>query len=263
MKKKEEKEYFNAEWKDTKQALKSYLETGDQDDVHKFRTQVKRLRAMLIMADSAAGKKQLQKDFKPVRQIFKKAGDIRSAHINLKLAKQYKVEDDAFIIEQNKLMEDAANAFKLNGEKYIEKLKAAHKTIEAAIKPISDAHINQFYTQQLHHINDSFSNLRFDDSLHECRKWIKILLYNNRLVQPSLHIKINEEYLDDVQTAIGDWHDNILAKELFEGAGFNDPALISRISRKHTKLENNIKKLVPDFYSLATTTVEVLVEQLS
>jgi len=263
MKKKEEKEYFNAEWKDMRQALKAYLETGVQDDLHQFRVQVKKLRAMMVLADSATGKKLLQKGLKPVRQVFKKAGEIRSAHINLKLAAAYKVQDDAFVLAQNKLMEDAANAFKLKGEKYMEKLKAAHKDIEAEIRPLSDMHINGFYTEQLHHIGNSLTNLRFDASLHECRKWIKILIYNYKLVEPVLQLKLNEDYLEDVQKAIGDWHDNILAKELFAASELKDPALLPRINRKHTKLENSIKKLSTDFYSLATTTVQVPVEQLS
>jgi CHAD domain-containing protein len=263
MKKKEEKEYFNAEWKDMKTALKAYLETGDQDHLHKFRVEVKRLRAMLILADSAGNKSPLQKAFKPVRQVFKKAGDIRSAYINLELAKEYKVEDDAFVIAQNKQMEDAANAFKLKGEKYTDKLKTTHKTIVDEIKPISDTHINQFYSKHLHRINDSLANLRFDDSLHQCRKWIKILIYNYKLVEPSLQLKLNEDYLHDVQSAIGDWHDNMLAKELFTANELKDAALLARINREHTKLENNIKKLVPNFYSFATTTVEQMVEQLS
>lgn len=263
MKKKEEKEYFNTEWKDMKEALRSYLDAGNQDDLHKFRVQIKRLRAMLILADGLSNKPQLQKDFKPVRQIFKKAGDIRNAYINLKLAKEYKVENDAFVIEQNKRMEDAANAFRLKGEKYLEKLKTAHKSIEHEIKPINDTHINRFYSEKLHHINNSLTNLRFDDHLHECRKWIKILIYNYALVQPSLQLKINEDYLQDIQTAIGNWHDNILAKELFATLELEDAALVARINRKHTKLENNIKKLAVDFYSLATTTVELLVEQIS
>lgn len=263
MKKKEEKEYFNTEWKEMKAALKVYLETGEQDDLHKFRVQVKKLRAMLILADSAGNKSQLKKDFKPVRQIFKKAGDIRNAYINLKLAREYKVEDDVFVLEQNKLMEDAANAFKLKGEKYMDKLKAVHKNIENGIKPISDAHISQFYSEHLHHISNSLTNLRFDNSLHECRSWIKILLYNYKLAEPSLQFKINEDYLRDIQATIGDWHDNILAKELFAANELKDPALLGNINRKHTKLENNIKKLVPDFYSFATTTVEQMIEQLS
>lgn len=246
-----------------KSALRSYLEGGEQDHLHKFRVQVKKLRAMLILADSAGNKSQLQKDFKPVRQVFKKAGDIRNAYINLKLAAEYKVEDDAFVIDQSRQMEDAANAFKLKGEKYLEKLKETYKAVEGGIKPISDAYIARFYSEHLHHIGDSLANLRFDDSLHECRSWIKILLYNYKLVAPSLQLKINEDYLHDVQAAIGDWHDNVLAKELFKANELKDPALLARINRKHTRLENNIKKLVPDFYSFATTTVEQMVEQLS
>jgi CHAD domain-containing protein len=263
MKKKQEKEYFNAEWKEMKAFLKAYLETGRPDDLHKFRVQVKKLRSMLILLDSASGKKLLQKDFKPVRRVFKEAGDIRNVQVNLKLAREYKVTDEDFIHDQVKWVEVVARDFKANGEKYTEKLKIAYKNIEAQIRPVDDIHINQFYSGQLHHISDSLDNLRFDESLHECRKWIKVLIYNYQFTAPVLQVKLNIDYLQDVQKAIGDWHDNMLAKELFAELEKKDKALAARINRKHTKLENNIKTLVADFYTLATTTVELLVEQLS
>jgi CHAD domain-containing protein len=263
MKKKEEKEYFNKEWKEMKAAVKAYLETGSQDDLHTFRVQVKKLRAFLILMDSAGGKRQLEKDFNPVRKVFKKAGEIRNAHINLKLAKEYGINNDDFVLGQDRLMEEAANEFRLKGEKYIEKVKAAHKLIEDEIKPMSDLHINQYYTNQLRGIGNTLSRLQFDDSLHQCRSGIKVLIYNYQLTAPVLETAFNEDYLQDIQTAIGDWHDNILAKELFTRFALNDKAVLAKINKRHLKLERNIKKLVNDFYNQATIVTELPVEQLS
>jgi CHAD domain-containing protein len=263
MTKKQEKEYFNKEWKDMKAALQSFLKTGSQDDLHDFRVQVKKLRAFLVMADSVADRSKLEKRFKPVRKIFKKAGDIRNAFINLKLAKTYRIENDDFILQQDRLMQQAADQFRLKGFKYLEKLKDARKEIAAEIKPLDDHLVNNFYTTQLHNIAGSLADIHFDESLHQCRKWIKILMYNLKVNGLSLDITVNPVYLQDMQTAIGNWHDNVMAKALFASNGSSDNLVQARISKKHKSLENKIIKLIQDFYNQATTTVEVPVEQLS
>jgi len=244
-------------------ALKSFLKTGGQDNLHTFRVQVKKLRAFLILMDSSGNKEQLEQHFKPVRKVFKKAGDIRNAHINLELAKEYGIINDDFVLAQSKLLEEAANEFKQKGEKYLEKIKAAYAAIEGEISPVSNLHINRYYTDQLHWTANSLSEIRFDDSLHRCRSTIKILIYNYKFTGPSLEIPFNEDYLQDVQSAIGDWHDNILAKELFAGLELNDKAILARINKRHAKLERSIQNLIKDFYNQATTVTELAIEQLS
>jgi CHAD domain-containing protein len=99
--------------------------------------------------------------------------------------------------------------------------------------------------------------------LHQCRSGIKVLIYNYQLTAPALETAFNEDYLQDIQTAIGDWHDNILAKELFTRFALNDKAVLAKINKRHLKLERNIKKLVNDFYNQATIVTELPVEQLS
>jgi CHAD domain-containing protein len=260
MTKKEEKEYFDKEWKEMKASLQGFLETGSQDALHDFRVQVKKLRAFLMLADSIDDRPKLIRHFKPVRKIFKKAGDIRNAHINLKLARTYKIESDAFVLEQDQLMQQAADDFRLKGERYITKLKDAHKELKDEIKPVSDLLVNQYYTEHLQQVANSLNNIHFDDSLHECRKWIKVLIYNFKLAHTSLETAFNETYLHHIQNAIGNWHDNVLAKELFISHGLSDETLMARINRKHKQLENKIKKLVKDFYAQATTVVDLPVE---
>ena len=56
MKVKEEVKYFGKEWADMRLALKSFLKTGEQDDLHTFRVQVKKLSGFLILMDSSGNK---------------------------------------------------------------------------------------------------------------------------------------------------------------------------------------------------------------
>ena len=47
MKKKEEAKYLDNEWKEMYTHLKAFLETGDQEELHQFRVQIKKLNALL------------------------------------------------------------------------------------------------------------------------------------------------------------------------------------------------------------------------
>ncbi|WP_461451382.1 CHAD domain-containing protein [Mucilaginibacter sp.] len=263
MKSKEQIKYFDEEWDDMESYLKSFLKNGDQEDLHRFRVQVKKINSFIFLADSDDHHTKLGKYFKPVKKVFKQAGIIRDAYNNLELAKKYNMQQDEFILAQQKLMEDAANDFKLAGNKYLKKLKSAHSEILEKIEPISNLHITLFYENQLNLIANKLADLKFDDSLHEARALVKILVYNYQLVQPVLETGFNEDYLQDVQTAVGDWHDNEVAIALFSGHPKHDKAAVSRLKKKHTKLKNNIVSLVTDFYEQATTVTELPVEQIS
>jgi CHAD domain-containing protein len=70
MKKKEEAKYLEKEWIEMNIHLKSFLKTGDQEALHRFRVQIKKLRAMLSLFEDASKQPGLLKGFKPVRKIF-------------------------------------------------------------------------------------------------------------------------------------------------------------------------------------------------
>ena len=86
MKKKEESKHLGKEWEEMSIHLNSFLETGDQEELHRFRVQVKKIRAMLSLIEDASGEHAFLKNFKPVKKVFKYAGNIRDAHTTLQLA---------------------------------------------------------------------------------------------------------------------------------------------------------------------------------
>ncbi len=262
MKKKEEVKYFDTEWGDMQTCLKLYMRKEVQEDLHCFRVQVKKILAFLILADSAEDHPKFTKAFKPVKKVFKEAGDIRTAYINLELIKTYQTTDGTLVNSQQHLMEQAAKKFRSNKIKHLEKIKVVHKTLVKEIKPLGNMPVNLFYRQYLEQISDSLADVKFTDELHQCRKLIKNLMYNNKLVHPLLNTGFNEDYADQVQKAIGEWHDNVMATALFLNSEIKDEPAISGLKKEHTKLKNNIINLVKDFYTRATMVVELPFEQL-
>jgi CHAD domain-containing protein len=263
MKGREERKYFDKEWMEMKASLKSFLKTMQQEDLHRFRIQVKKIRALLILLESAAHKPKLTKYFIPVRKVFKQAGEIRSAYINLKISKAHQFNSELFVTGQYGLMEKAIIDFIDSSDKNLKEIENSHKALKGRIQPVSNLHISLFYNDQLKKIADAFSQLQFDEGLHELRKRIKNLVYNHKLVHMALNTEFNKNYLDGIQTAIGDWHDNVLAIELFSLSETENETALNKLKKQHAKLEDNISAITNDFYNQATTTVEVPVEQLS
>ncbi|SHM82176.1 CHAD domain-containing protein [Mucilaginibacter sp. OK098] len=259
MKKREERKYFDKEWKGMKSSLIAFFKKEDQEDLHRFRVQVKKLRAFLILSDSAGHQPSLALYFKPVKKIFKEAGEIRNAFMNQELAKEYQTGNNAFISSQCQLQIDATSKFKSMRVKYLKKIKDTHETIKGEIRAISDVHISLFYQNVLQQISGTLTNLKFNEELHDCRKQVKNLMYNHKLIRSGLAIGFNINYMHQVQTVIGDWHDNALAIELYQG----DKAMVTGLKKQGAKLKRNITSLTKDFFNQATTVVDLPVEQLS
>jgi len=255
MKKKEEAKYLDKEWVEMNARLKAFLDTGDQEQLHKFRVQIKKLRAMLTLFDKTSKENGLLKNFKPVRKIFKHAGNIRNAHINLELGVRYKLKNDLFESSQQKIIEDGTNEFRTKGDEFLKLIKTAYKNLKKHLQKVDDKQIAAYYKDQLEQIATNFTISGFTEDMHTNRKLIKILVYNHKLAGDALNGKIsfNIAYLDKLQEAIGQWHDNLLAEQLFSLPELNDKPIVNKIKRVNSGVKRSIASLSKDFLKKATT----------
>ena len=254
MKKKEEAKYLDKEWTEMSARLKAFLETGNQEDMHKFRVQIKKLRAMLTLFESTSRRHGLLKDFKPVKNIFRSAGHIRDAHMNLQLSERYNLKNEAFELSQQKIIEDGIIEFRSNGKEFIKNLKNAHKQLIKQLPKVDNSSIADYYKKQLEQIAGNLVVTGFTEEMHTNRKLIKILVYNHKLADKALNgsLHLNAEYLDKLQETIGKWHDNIVAAQLFSSPELNDKPIVTRIKRLNTTVKRNITLLADDFLKKAT-----------
>jgi len=244
MKKEAEINYLKTLLEEIERSLTAYNRSGEQDCLHDFRVSVKKMKAFLILAESAGHEYNLHKKFRPVGRIFRHAGKIRNVAVNKQLCGS--ATSELLIQTAPHAMEEK---FKRKCSRYAQIIKQVERRIETSIRPINDIHIFFFYEAHLQQIASFFDDANFSDSLHECRKQIKVLLYNYLLVRPLMDIKINEQYLDELQEAIGDWHDLVIAAD-----SDHDSRLLNRTVF--------IKELVQDFYERATTVVDLPLEQI-
>lgn len=241
-----------------RRSLKKYLQTESVADMHQFRVQVKKLRAFITLAESTEKHANLKRTFKPVKKLFSKAGEIRTADLNIEISRSHSPKPQ-LIAQQIKQRDEAIAAFKPFAQKQLNKLKSVKRRLHKQIKPISKLHINMFYSENLRQLNERFSQMQFDESLHTSRKQLKVLLYDHQLTASVLNTPLNTKYIDQVQEVIGDWHDNEDAKALFK----KEQLPLTAINQKALNLQALIKSVVADLYNKATTVNDVALPQVS
>ncbi|SDP96982.1 CHAD domain-containing protein [Mucilaginibacter sp. OK268] len=250
MKRKKGVHYFENEWKRMKAHLKSYLKKREQEDLHRFRVQVKKLGAFFILSDRLSPHPHMNKKFKPVKKIFKRAGELRNTFIQLKLTNRSKTNKRIYPDLQT---EKAVRKFRENSGKYLKKIKNAHRKLKRNIRSIKQIAVYRFYQNQVREIAGLLSPLQFNEKLHECRKRIKVLLYNYQPVLATPGIVLNEDYLDRLQEAIGNWHDYQLSIPPLPGGHTAGETTADVVNELQLTLKENIIDLSQDFYHRATT----------
>lgn len=254
MKKSESIKYFDKVWKQMELHLTHFLETGSQENLHNFRVQIKKLKAMIILMEYANKGSALGNVFKPVAKVFKIAGKVREAHINLSLTARYKIINEPFEAGQNQIITEGLKKMRLNANDTFKNIKDVYKQIKKRLPKIKDGFVTAFYRNHLNQLSKQLESPKFTEEMHQNRKLIKLLIYNNRLTATALYnqIKLNAEYLDKLQNAIGEWHDNLVAAQLFSTGQVINAGVVKVINRKSSAIKKTIKSLAADFIKKAT-----------
>ncbi|QEC78802.1 CHAD domain-containing protein [Mucilaginibacter ginsenosidivorax] len=263
MKKKDEKKYMEREWHSMTHHLKDFIKTGNQESLHHFRTGVKKLRAFFTLIESTKKGHTSTKLFKPVREIFKQAGHVRNAYMNIQLAKGQQVVQIDFIQGQEQSLKTLAEQFRADGIQYLVTLHKVRRKLKERIPKLKNLHIGLYYEHQLETIATGLQKHSFAEDLHTCRKQIKMLIYNYHLVKPNLDRAFNEDYLEQVQNAVGNWHDNSVTMELFTAEATDGETAVALLKKQAVQLKRRVTKLLKGFYDRATTVTELPLEQVS
>ena len=242
MKKKQEIKQLDKLWKKMKSHIKGFLTSGDHEQLHQFRVQLKKIKALLTLYEAESANKNLLTKFKPVKKVFKKAGEIRNAYINLKLADEYCLDDPDFISQQQAMLDNSTKKFVKHGKKHLKAIKKAHIGLQNNIYKVSDKKVLQFYNDKIEEIAQFFDHLTYTDDLHNARKNIKLLLHNQNTAAKALADKaiFNADYLDDLQDKIGTWHDHVLAIETLSKQGEAENEAIESIKKSNAELAKKI-----------------------
>ncbi|WP_207420647.1 CHAD domain-containing protein [Desertivirga brevis] len=257
MKKEKAKSRLKKIGEEMSKALNSFLLIADQVQLHAFRVQVKKMKSLLVLLSSNEKNKSLFNYFKPIKQIFRHAGRIRDPYLHLKLASEFKIKDQEFFEQQKRMMEEELSLFLKHGKKYLQMLNKAIGKLVKKLKKTNDAAITDFFNTELDQVVLAFAKREFDESMHDCRKMIKNILYNYKFMKKSLgdRISLNIPYLSGVQETIGSWHDSVLVAGLIENRIGKSPRALTRLNDRIRKEERAVTSISTDFWQKVTSPV--------
>lgn len=252
LKKGRQRAYFNEVWESMLAHLLAFCATEEPEELHQFRVQVKKVRALLLFMQDGLGSKQLA----PLRAIFKQAGKIRSAHIHLAFAEQYKVANAEFKKGQKKIANSESKRFCSKLSAHLKTLKKLHRTLSANFQDIENKIIVRECKKRIKKLSRFFAQLDLPvGKLHLNRKRIKSLLYFCEVLPESLlqKLQLNTTYLDQLQDAIGQWHDVVAALDLLKKEGFTNKKMLEKLEQRSKKLLSSILDLSDDFKGAAAS----------
>jgi CHAD domain-containing protein len=230
--------------------LMAFFEMQNPESLHRFRIKVKKMKALLLFLQEGVREKYETGHLVSLQSIFKHAGRIRNAHINIGLLIQYPVTDSSYKIEQENIEKSEIYQFCAKRNAYMKSVKLISKAPSDAFRDIDDKYILTLYKKRIKKLARFFERPDLNiDQLHKTRKKIKNLLYLYRILPKSLARKLdlNDAYLEHLQEAIGKWHDVVLLLELLKTEGYENRSEIARMHREKGVLYRSVQTLSNNF----------------
>ena len=205
--------------------IRQMLADFDEEAIHDFRTEIKKLRAFLRLLNTADNKNPLSIS-KTMKVYYWYAGSIRNLQLNIKSINE---------TEGNK-----PSVYLQNVKKEIESLKGALRSLHApsnfddpkkvirnwTAKPGKPS-VKKFVYQKVDEFSHLLTLMKQDEILHAIRKLLKDLLYNWKyikqyasLLPAAISVKKQIEELTDV---LGEFCDRITGIHLLETYLFAAP----------------------------------------
>jgi CHAD domain-containing protein len=248
LKKKRQHEYIDKRCKSMLLHINSFCTKKNPEELHKMRVEIKKLRAFISFAEKLT-KEDFSKHIQPVIKVFKQAGKMRTANLNLKMIRKYHIHNADFRKEQQAVFKTASEEFCASSEENRSSICESCSSIQDKCRDIDNKEIFKFYKKRIHSLSSFFSKKIDEKKLHARRKKIKILLYAESFLQRSVRekLKLNKSYLDTLQNAIGEWHDTALLIELFENMNFAGKETMEQLTKKKESLLQTVEVTAKEF----------------
>jgi CHAD domain-containing protein len=247
MKQEKEKKLLGKQWKKMRKHFKAFAYTQDAEALHQFRVQVKKVRSFLTLLETNKKNSELLDTFKPIKKVFKSAGIVRDAFLHQQQAKAHHITLKSFYEAQDALQKRETAKLIGKSKKHLQQMKLVRKKLQKQLHPVSPHQIQVFYKEQLANTQQLLAQNDFSEELHNGRKMLKHLMYNQHAVQGGVakELSINFHYIDELQDVLGQWHDNKLALSFFQ----NKLAAkeLKTMEGKKAQLQAQIREQTKDF----------------
>jgi CHAD domain-containing protein len=217
--KKKQRRWLTGKGQEWLRQLKVFDDSHDQEALHRLRVEIKKIRALVRLAGARSGRRAA-KDLHQLKRMFRQAGVIRDIDNQLRYLGQYQLLSPEFRDRQVQRLRTVVDKFAGKIKDYQKKGKKATRHLLSDIHGIQEERIRHWFSREI--ITTGILLKASGDQLHKARKKIKTLLYVQKILPKRMaeRLRLNTNYLDRLQEAIGQWHDAVMATESWaEGGG--------------------------------------------
>lgn len=193
--------------------LKKSPEKYEDEDYHKLRVEIKKLKAVAGFVEFSNKKFSKKKAIRPFIKVYKQAGKIRE----LQLEESFLTTNNSQFIQQyltdlEKRIEKQKGKFaSLPRKKIRKKIRKAIKAIEPFLNKTNEEDNIQFINKEREKVAQLTSELPLKPTkVHKLRKLLKDDFYNRKRINiPSPKIKTEDDFLQ----LLGRWHDCVILND--------------------------------------------------
>lgn len=209
MEKAVQKDYFRQRIKGVADHFSLFVQNKNPEELHQMRVEIKKAYALLKLQKFKENDSQKLKYFRPVRNIFKQAGLIREAQINLQILQSIPVQDEKLKLFLQETIENETKKFLIKAHDFSSQSEKNGVKILKNIKALPVKKVHTFCRMHLKLISKNFQRKLYISHLHESRKSIKALIHLHEILpnEGFDELQINWSYLFEFQEKIGNWHD--------------------------------------------------------
>lgn len=265
MKAKLQVKHFKILWEKMQEHLQQFYDTQDPEEMHQMRVNIKKIKSLLNILTDAKEHKQSSEHLKKLRKIFAHAGKLRTVHVNMDILSSEDIQNEAFASSQANILSDETSKLYAHHDEYAKTLKKAFKILSETFENIPDKDVVKRFDYQLEELFQYFNkDMAFDDTLHHSRKKIKELMYVHQILPEDIQkkLRLNIEYLDDLQSGIGDWHDTWVLLDLIKSSLHENPEMTRQLESKIISMEHQISLLASYFKKMHRIPLVLKAEKL-
>jgi len=224
------------------QELVVFDESRDEKALHRLRLEVKKIRALVELAKVRSGKRAAV-HVSGLKKMFRLAGVIRDAGSRVRFLEERHLLSEEHREGQARSIRMATEKFTAKIHQYRKKGKKASKRLQTAMHPIHAGRVLRWYAGEIIRTGVLLSG--GGDELHQARKKIKMMLYVQKILPAAIaeRVGLNRDFLDELQEAIGQWHDAVVAM-----TDWAVPEGLHSVHRECVDKEQAVRRLAEQFH---------------
>jgi CHAD domain-containing protein len=184
-------------------ALENYHQFQETDSLHRIRVEIKKLKSVIMLLGYANKKFDAHEHYLSLRNIFRKAGQVRQPSVLIEVMLLYGVE--GMPVERLGDSQKAAGKFRADTPFYMTTVKKLAKKLKPRVKKIRKRDITGYVKELEEFIRGTFLPRLNPRKLHAARKRMKQIVYLTGLTDRLP--KEQRKFYSRMESAVGMLHD--------------------------------------------------------